>query len=237
MALVYIKEILLKSNTPMFQFCFFSSFNICVFSFFFLYSDQPVIASHQSSSIQVLNQRTYTMNMTDKESGQNIQNIPSLLYVKMCRTGVTCIFTCFTQFYIIAVKGCSFVYLRNCIFCPPSLSVMFIVLTSVRMKTVVVSWCSCSCSSRLFTKTSSTGKQFVRHGGVQVRSTGPTSSRCSFLPNLPKAIQITKASWKRKVLHTMTSSWVTFKTPTRILLWRLLWVWSGSVNSAHTQIM
>ena len=45
----------------------------------------------------------------------------------MCRTGVTCIFTCSTHFYIIAVKGCSFVYLRNCIFCPLSLSVMFIV--------------------------------------------------------------------------------------------------------------
>ena len=44
-------------------------------------------------------------------------------YVQMCRTGVTCILT----FYIIAVKGCSFVYLRNCIFCPLSLSDMFIV--------------------------------------------------------------------------------------------------------------
>ena len=50
-------------------------------------------------------------------------------YVKMCRTGVTCIFTCSTHFYIISVKGCSFVYLRNCIFCPLSLSVMFIVVT------------------------------------------------------------------------------------------------------------
>ena len=35
-----------------------------------------------------------------------------------------------THFYIIAVKGCSFVEgrMRNCIFCPLSLSVMFIVL-------------------------------------------------------------------------------------------------------------
>ena len=51
-------------------------------------------------------------------------------YVKMCRTGVTCIFTCSTHFYIIAVKGCSFVEgrMRNCIFCPLSLSVMFIML-------------------------------------------------------------------------------------------------------------
>ena len=31
------------------------------------------------------------------------------------------------NFYIMAVKGCSFVHLRNCIFCPLSLSVMFIV--------------------------------------------------------------------------------------------------------------
>ena len=45
-------------------------------------------------------------------------------YVKMCRTGVTCIFTCSTHFYMIAVKGCSFVEgrMRNCIFCPLSLS-------------------------------------------------------------------------------------------------------------------
>ena len=35
--------------------------------------------------------------------------------------------TCSTHFYIIAVQGCSFVYLRNCIFCPLSLAVMFIV--------------------------------------------------------------------------------------------------------------
>ena len=34
----------------------------------------------------------------------------------------------YSPFYIIAVKGCSFVYLRNCIFCPLSLSVMFIVI-------------------------------------------------------------------------------------------------------------
>ena len=48
----------------------------------------------------------------------------------MCKTGVTCIFTCSTHFYIITVKGCSFVEgrMRNCIFCPLSLSVIFIVL-------------------------------------------------------------------------------------------------------------
>ena len=33
----------------------------------------------------------------------------------------------YSPFYIIAVKGCSFVYLRKCIFCPLSLSVIFIV--------------------------------------------------------------------------------------------------------------
>ena len=49
-------------------------------------------------------------------------------YVKMCRTGEYACDTCSTHFYTIAVKGCSFVYLRNCIFCPLSLSVMFIVL-------------------------------------------------------------------------------------------------------------
>ena len=59
-------------------------------------------------------------------------------YVKMCRTGVTCIFTCSTQFYIIAVKGCSFVYMRNCIFCPLSLSVMFIVLALRRIAEHVI---------------------------------------------------------------------------------------------------
>ena len=61
----------------------------------------------------------YTVPQVDKGT--------SLLYyyVKMCRTGCTCTFTCSTHFYIIAVKGCSFVYLRNCIFCPLSLSVMF----------------------------------------------------------------------------------------------------------------
>ena len=50
-------------------------------------------------------------------------------YVKMCRTGEYACDTCSTHFYIIAVKGCPFVYLRNCIFCPLSLSVMFIVST------------------------------------------------------------------------------------------------------------
>ena len=40
----------------------------------------------------------------------------------MCRTGVTCIFT----FLHNSSEGCSFVYLRNCIFCPLSLSVIFI---------------------------------------------------------------------------------------------------------------
>ena len=81
------------------------------------------------------------MNMTDKERGQHIQFLilPSTIavvdkgtslhcyYVKMCRTGEYACDTCSTYFYIIAVKGCSFVYLRNCIFCPLSLSVMFIV--------------------------------------------------------------------------------------------------------------
>ena len=61
------------------------------------------------------------------------KNIPShdCYYVKMCWTDVTCIFPCSTHFYIIAVKGCFFVYLRNCIFCPLSLSVIFIVKTTV----------------------------------------------------------------------------------------------------------
>ena len=81
------------------------------------------------------------MNMTDKERGQNIQShiLPSTIavvdkrtslhcyYVKMCRTGEYACDTYSTHFYIIAGKGCSFVYLRNCIFCPLSLSVMFIV--------------------------------------------------------------------------------------------------------------
>ena len=43
-------------------------------------------------------------------------------YVKMCRTGEYACDTCSTHFYIIAVKGCSFVYLRNCTFCLLSLS-------------------------------------------------------------------------------------------------------------------
>ena len=38
-------------------------------------------------------------------------------------------------FYIIAVKGFSFVYLKNCIFCPLSLSVMFIVYALQLVKT------------------------------------------------------------------------------------------------------
>ena len=81
----------------------------------------------------------HTMNMADKERGQNIQFLilPSTIavvdkgtslhcyYVKMCRTGEYACDTCSTHFYIIAVKGCSFVYLRNCIFCPLSLSVIF----------------------------------------------------------------------------------------------------------------
>ena len=57
-------------------------------------------------------------------------------YVKMCRTGEYACGTCSTHFYIIAVKGCSFVYLRNCIFCPLSLSVMFIVIVQPRWYTV-----------------------------------------------------------------------------------------------------
>ena len=71
-----------------------------------------------------------TMNMTDKERGQNIQFLilPSTIavvdkrtsldcyYVQMCRTGEYACDTCSTHFYIIAGKGCSFIYLRNCIF-------------------------------------------------------------------------------------------------------------------------
>ena len=52
-------------------------------------------------------------------------------YVKMCRTGEYACDTCSTHFYIKAVKGCSFVYLRNCIFCPLSLFVMFIVQVAI----------------------------------------------------------------------------------------------------------
>ena len=37
-------------------------------------------------------------------------------YVKMCRTGEYACDTCFTHFYMIAGKGCYFVYLMNCIF-------------------------------------------------------------------------------------------------------------------------
>ena len=64
----------------------------------------------------------------DKERGQNIQFLilPSTIavvdkgtslhcyYVKMCRTGEYACDTCSTHFYIIAVKGCSFVYHSNC---------------------------------------------------------------------------------------------------------------------------
>ena len=86
---------------------------------------------------------SFTVNMTDKERGQNIQFLilPSTIavvdkrtslhcyyHVKMCRTGEYACDTCSTHFYIIAGKGCSIVYLRNCIFCPLSLSVMFIVI-------------------------------------------------------------------------------------------------------------
>ena len=59
-------------------------------------------------------------------------------------TAITCMLkgeyacdTCSIHFYIIAVKGCSFVYLRNCIFCPLSLSVIFIVWVELRL---CVSW-------------------------------------------------------------------------------------------------
>ena len=73
-----------------------------------------------------------TMNITDKESGQNIQFLRvdkgTSLHCYYVKSECACD-TCSTHFYfyIIAVKGCSFVYLRNCIFCPLSLSVMFIV--------------------------------------------------------------------------------------------------------------
>ena len=66
--------------------------------------------------------------MTDKESGQNIQFLilPSTIamvdkgtslhcsYVQMCRIGEYACDTCSTDFYIIAVNGCSFVYHSNC---------------------------------------------------------------------------------------------------------------------------
>ena len=63
----------------------------------------------------------YTVPQVDKGTSLHFY------YVKMCRTGEYACDTCSTHFYIIAVKECSFVYLRNCIFCPLSLSVMFIV--------------------------------------------------------------------------------------------------------------
>ena len=70
----------------------------------------------------------FTMNITDKERGQNIQFLilPSTIavvdketslhcyYVKMCRTGEYACDTCSTHLYIIAGKGCSFVYHSNC---------------------------------------------------------------------------------------------------------------------------
>ena len=75
--------------------------------------------------------------MTDKERWQNIQFLilPSTIavvdkgtslhcyYVQMCRTREYACDTWSTYFYIIAVKGCSFIYHSNC-----NLSVMFIVL-------------------------------------------------------------------------------------------------------------
>ena len=71
---------------------------------------------------------TNTMNMTDKESGQDLLFLilPSTMsvvdkgtslhcyYVKMCGTGEYACDTCSTDFYIIGVKGCSFVYHSNC---------------------------------------------------------------------------------------------------------------------------
>ena len=70
------------------------------------------------------------MSMTDKEREQNMQFLilPSTIavlcgrtslhyyYVKICRTGEYACNTCSTDCYIIAGKGCPFVYLRNCIF-------------------------------------------------------------------------------------------------------------------------
>ena len=101
------------------------------------------------SKIHTCTLMKFTMNMTDKESGQNIHFLilPSTIamvdkgtsfhcyYVKICRTGVTCIlfytflinssegmFLCLP--YIAIVEG----RMRNCIFCPLSLSVISIVI-------------------------------------------------------------------------------------------------------------
>ena len=65
------------------------------------------------------NRTIYTVPQVDK--GTSLY----CYYVKMCWTCENACDTCSTHFYIIAVKGCSFVYLRNCIFCPLSLSVMW----------------------------------------------------------------------------------------------------------------
>ena len=79
------------------------------------------------------------MNMADKERGQNTQFLilPSTIIavvdketslhcnnVKMCRTGVTCIFTCSTHFWDVLLSTIAVVEgrMRNCIFCPLSLS-------------------------------------------------------------------------------------------------------------------
>ena len=101
----------------------------------------------------------YTMPMTDKERGQNIQfrilsstiaevdkgTALQCYYVKMCRTGASWIFTCSTRVYIIPSAGMFALSttaivedrMSNCIFCPhyhcPSLfiviSYQFVVLT------------------------------------------------------------------------------------------------------------
>ena len=66
--------------------------------------------------------------MREPRGGGGGHSTPTLFrYLsKMCRTGEYACDTCSTHLYI-TVKGCSFVYLRNCIFCPLSLSVIFIV--------------------------------------------------------------------------------------------------------------
>ena len=58
------------------------------------------------------------------------RNIPSLLCKNVYNRCHMHIHLFYTFYILIAVKGCSFVEgrMRNCIFCPLSLSVMFIVL-------------------------------------------------------------------------------------------------------------
>ena len=101
--------------------CLSSKGNICV-----MYSDSCLILGSIHYEYDGQRKRTkYTVPQVDKGTSLHCY------YVKMNKTGEYACYTCSTYFYIIAVKGCSFVYLRNCIFCPLSLSVMFIVITSL----------------------------------------------------------------------------------------------------------